>query len=86
MDEQGAAGEGAGGKASIVDGGGGVFVGPPLHGVGDGAGGKPEERVDRSGELGGQYPPRVAVFEVGGLMGEHDAALGGLRGHVTVQW
>ena len=80
VDEQGRSGKGASGEAAIMNGGGGLFVGPPFNGMGDGVSGSAEERVDRSGELGGQHPPRVAVFQVGSLMGQHDPSLGGLQG------
>ena len=46
----------------------------------DGAGGRREQRVDRGGKLGGEHPPGVAVVEVGGLMGQHDPALGRVEG------
>ena len=81
VSEQCGASEGAGGEGMIGNNGGGVFVAhrstawAAVRAVG------PEQRVRHgSGQFGGEHPPRVAVFEVGSLVGEHDPAFGRVEG------
>ena len=74
--EQCCAGQGASGEGSVGNGDGGVFVGPALHGMGHGAGGRAQQRVGGSCQLCGEHPPRVAVGQVGVFVGQHHTTLG----------
>jgi hypothetical protein len=80
MHEQGGAGQGSGGEGSFGDRYGGVFVGPALDAMGDGARSGREQGIDGSGEIGGENPPGVAVAEVGGLMCQDHSALDRFEG------
>ena len=80
MHEQSGASQGPGGLRAFGDQCGGVFVGPALDAEAHRAGGGHEQGVDGGSEVHSENPPRVAMSEVGGLMGQDDSAFDGLEG------
>ena len=70
-----AAGECSRDDAAVTDRSRGRLVGPALGRVVDAAGQRPQQRVDRGGQLGGQSVPVVVVAQMRGLVRQHRTPL-----------